>query len=61
MSDQEQRPLPAVLLLAYRRPDTTALVLEALRQVRPRAFSWPAMGLAPGIRPKPRPAPPPEL
>ena len=27
--------LPAVLLLAYRRPDTTAQVLEALRLVRP--------------------------
>lgn len=32
----KKRSLPPVLLLAWRRPDTTAQVLEALRQVRPR-------------------------
>jgi len=40
MSSAGDRPqaaiaMPAVLLIAYRRPDTTAMVLEALRQVRP--------------------------
>ncbi|MCP9917450.1 hypothetical protein [Cyanobium sp. ATX 6F1] len=48
MSDQEQRPLPAVLLLAYRRPDTTALVLEALRQVRPPRLFVACDGPRPG-------------
>lgn len=40
------RPLPAVLLLIYRRPELTARVLEVLREVRPPILLVAADGAA---------------
>jgi hypothetical protein len=44
----DTRPLPPVLLLAWRRPDTTAQVLEALRLVRPTQLFIACDGPRPG-------------
>lgn len=41
--------LPPVLLLAWRRPDTTALVLDALRRVRPPRLFVACDGPRPGV------------
>ena len=47
--DTQERPVPPVLLLAWRRPDTTAEVLAALRQVRPPCLFIACDGPRPGV------------